>query len=76
MLHLRVEEVARAQGISLEQLQVASGLSRPTVARYWRSDLHRITFTSLHAIARALNVPMNELLDRDEAQCASSQPQE
>jgi transcriptional regulator with XRE-family HTH domain len=68
MLRLKVAEVARAQGISQVRLQDASGLSRTTIQRYWQNHVRRITFTSLDAIAQALNVSFTDLFLGDETQ--------
>ena len=68
MLRLKVAEVARAQGISQVRLQDASGLSRTTIQRYWQNHVRRITFTSLDAIAQALNVSFTDLFRGDETQ--------
>lgn len=68
MLRLKVAEVARAQGMSQTRLQDASGLSRTTIQRYWHSHVRRVSFTSLHAIAQALNVSFTDLFLGDEPQ--------
>jgi len=68
MLRLKVAEVARAQGMSQTRLQDASGLSRTTIRRYWHNHVRRITFTSLYAIAQALNVSFTDLFLGDVTQ--------
>jgi len=68
MLQLKVAEVAQAQGMSQTSLQNASGLSRTTIQRYWHNHVRRVTFTSLYAIAQALNVSFTDLFRGDETQ--------
>jgi DNA-binding Xre family transcriptional regulator len=68
MLRLKVAEVARARGLSLADLQCASGLSITTTRRYWNSQVQRVTLVSLEALARALNVEIVDLLEKDDSQ--------
>ena len=73
MLRLKVAEVARAEGMSQTRLQDASGLSRTTIQRYWHNYVRRITFTSLDAIAQALNISFTDLFLADETQQRASE---
>lgn len=61
MIRLKIAALAHVRGLSLPELQRASGLSSTTLRRYWHNQLQRVTFTSLDAIARALAVPIADL---------------
>ena len=73
MLQLNVAEVAQAQGMSQARLQDASGLSRPTIQRYWHNQVRRVTFTSMLALAQALDVPLTDLFRSDTTQPSASE---
>ncbi|MCW2951363.1 MAG: helix-turn-helix protein [Conexibacter sp.] len=59
-------EISRRQaGISQQQLAQLAGVSRHTVIRVERGDLPRVR--TAQALARALRVPLNDVLNDDEA---------
>lgn len=71
MPRLRVQEVAREQGLNLSQLQKKAGVTMPSVRRYWYNTrdgksegepLKEVDLTVLAAIASALGVDAGDLL--------------
>ena len=75
-MRLRVRELAEARNMNMSQLQKVSGITMPTVRRYWyntgdgraNSDkpLQEINIHSLVAIARVLGVRPVDLIDDSE----------
>jgi len=63
MLRLRVKEVAEAQGLNRNQLQLKSGVTLPLLTRYWNSTTTEVKLDALEKIAKALGVCPGELIE-------------
>jgi DNA-binding Xre family transcriptional regulator len=63
MLRLRVKEVAEEKGYNMSSLSRKSDVSFITVKRLFREPLHPVSTATLEKIARALEVPVSELLE-------------
>ena len=70
MPRLRVKELAESQGLNMSQLQRKSGVTMPSVRRYWYNTrdgkvegqaLQEVDLTVLVAIAGVLGVKMRDL---------------
>lgn len=75
MPKLKVRELAEAQGLNMSQLQRKSGVTMPSVRRYWYNtrdgkaegeQLVEINLTVLGAIARVLGVVTRDLLSDED----------
>ena len=62
MLRLRVADEALKQGWSKSGLQRASGVTMPTLLKYWANSVESVHLPSLERLARALKVPAASLL--------------
>jgi hypothetical protein len=82
MPKLKVKELAEERGLNMSQLQRKSGVTMPSVRRYWYNTrdgkangepLVEINLTVLGAIARALGVVTKDLLSDEDwlALCAA-----
>lgn len=76
MAKLKVRQIAEAQGLNLSQLQKRAGVTMPSVRRYWYNTrdgkregepLKEVDLVVLSAIAGALGVQANELIENGEA---------
>jgi transcriptional regulator with XRE-family HTH domain len=65
MIKLRIKEVAKQQGWTQSGLQRASGVTMPTLRRYWVNKTKSVHLESLERIARALKVPAASLLSEE-----------
>lgn len=74
MPRLIVRELAEARGINMSQLQRSSGVTMPSVRRYWYNTsngkavghpIKEIDLTVLEAIAKALGVETRDLIGND-----------
>lgn len=63
MLRLRVKEVAENKGISMSRLSRLSDVSFNTVKNIWKHPEAGINVHTLHRIAKALDVPIADLLE-------------
>lgn len=70
MPRLKVRELAEAQGVNMSQLQRKSGVTMPSVRRYWYNTkdgkaegppLSEVNLTVLAAMAAALGVKSRDL---------------
>ena len=77
MARLRVREIAEAQGYNMSQLQRQSGVTMPSIRRYWYNTrdgkasgepLREVDLVVLEAIARVLGVGVRELFTNGESQ--------
>jgi DNA-binding Xre family transcriptional regulator len=66
MLKLRVKEIAEAQGLNRNQLQLKSGVTLPLLTRYWNSSTTEVRLEALERIANALGVNPGDLIIVDE----------
>lgn len=62
MIRLRVKEVAEGKGMSMGRLSRTTGLAYNTIRNIYRYPTREVTTTTLTKIARALNVPVTELI--------------
>jgi len=62
MLKLRIKEVAEEKNIKQSRLQRESGVTMPTLRRYWTNDTESIHLVSIEKIAKALGVRVCDLL--------------
>jgi len=58
-----VKEVAERKGMSMGRLSRTTGLAYNTIRNVYRYPTREVTTTTLTKIARALNVPVTELID-------------
>lgn len=63
MIKLRVQEVAKAQGHNISDLQRLTGLSYPGTHALWHNRVTRIDFATLDTLRKALRVNVCELLE-------------
>ncbi|MGH2511021.1 MAG: helix-turn-helix domain-containing protein [Ktedonobacteraceae bacterium] len=56
MITLRIKELAQEKKMTKSLLQRRSGVTMPTLVRYWENDMQSIHLVSLEQIARALGV--------------------
>ena len=57
-----VREVAERQGVSLKMLVALTDLSETTLRKFWEDEDPNPKMGTLKVIAKALNVPVEELL--------------
>ena len=67
MAYLRIREVAREKGISMNKLARMADLNVGTMRKLWRNDdpNYDPALSTLQKIAHALEVPLQELLVPD-----------
>jgi len=63
MIRLRLEELAKARGMSQSLLQRSSGVTIPMLRRYWVNDTDSWHKESLVKLARALGVRVADLIE-------------
>jgi DNA-binding Xre family transcriptional regulator len=63
MYRLRVKEVAQSKGFSISRLSRVADVPIKTVRRAWNEPTYAIQLPSLDRIAKALDVPISELLE-------------
>ncbi len=63
MLRLRVKEVAQSKGFSMGELSRKSNVAYNTIKGIYREPLREVTSTTLNKIAKALGVPVTELIE-------------
>ena len=63
MRRLRVKEVAQAKGIGMAKLSRMADLSYRTVQSVWHNPQHDVSFFTLDKIAKALGVPVTDLIE-------------
>lgn len=63
MRRLRVKEVAQARGISMARLQRAADINMKTIQAIWHNPQHDASLNTLDKIAKALGVPVTELIE-------------
>ena len=66
LLKLRIQELAEAQGLNRNQLQLRSQVTLPLLNRYWNNTTTEIRLEALEKIARALRVHPKELIAFEE----------
>jgi len=65
MTKFRVQEIARQRGMTIEELAYKSGVKYSTVRNLWQGKVSNPNYSTLAAIARALAVTIEELVDSD-----------
>ena len=63
MATFRVKELARARGLTSEELAIKSGVKVSTVRNLWQNRVSDPSYSTLSAIAAALGVSIEELVD-------------
>jgi transcriptional regulator with XRE-family HTH domain len=63
MYRLRVKEVAKQKGFSISKLSRVADVPIKTVRRAWNDPRYPIQLPSLERLARALQVPVTELIE-------------
>jgi DNA-binding Xre family transcriptional regulator len=63
MIRLRVKEIAREKGISMGKLQRDADLAYNTVRRIFKDPYYITTTETLGKLAKALSVPISDLLE-------------
>jgi transcriptional regulator with XRE-family HTH domain len=64
MAKFRVKELAKARGMTSEELALKSGLKISTVRNLWQNRVNDPNYSTLLAIAGALEVKIEELEDK------------
>jgi DNA-binding Xre family transcriptional regulator len=63
MRRLRVKEVAQAKGFTMARLQRVADINLKTIQAIWHNPQHDASLNTLDKIARALGVPVTELIE-------------
>lgn len=63
MTKFRVKELARERGLTSEELALKSGVKISTVRNLWQNKVQDPSYSTLSAIARALDVQIEDLVD-------------
>src|SRR5260370_20841846 len=63
MRRLRVKEVAQAKGFTMARLQRIADINLKTIQAIWHNPQHDASLNTLDKIARALGVPVTELIE-------------
>lgn len=64
MGRFRVKELARERGMTSEELAFKSGVKFSTVRNLWQNRVKDPNFSTLSAVALALGVTIEDLVDR------------
>ncbi len=63
MRRLRVKEVAQAKGFTMARLQRAADINLKTMQAIWHNPRHDASLNTLDKLAKALSVPVTELIE-------------
>ncbi len=63
MRRLRVKEVAQAKGFTMARLERTAGINMKTLQSIWHNPQHNASFKTLDKIAKALGVPVTDLIE-------------
>lgn len=63
MIRLKIEEVAKAKGVSMRQLSKRSGLVYNTIRLIYRDPYRPLSTVTLDKLAKALEVDASELIE-------------
>lgn len=64
MVRFRVKELARERGMTSEELSLKSGVKISTVRNLWQNRTSDPSFSTMDALARALEVQIEDLVER------------
>lgn len=64
MIRLKIKEVAESKNISRTRLSRLADTNYKTINTLWNDPYHEVTTTTLDKIAKALGVPVTELLEQ------------
>ena len=74
MIRLRVKEVAEEKGMSMRKLAATADIAYNTLRTIYRNPYRQVTTTTLERLARALEVPVVELIEEVDSQNESNEP--
>ena len=63
MIRLRIQEIAKSQGLNQSRLQIKAGVTPQLLNRYWHNHTQSVAFDPLEKIARALDVHPRDLIE-------------
>ena len=63
MIRLKIEEIAKAKGVSMRQLSKRSGLVYNTIRLIYRDPYGPLSTVTLDKLAKALGVDASELIE-------------
>lgn len=63
MIRLKIEEIAKAKGVSMRQLSKRSGLVYNTIRLIYRDPYRPLSTITLDKLAKALEVDASELIE-------------
>ena len=63
-VRLKVKEIAEQKGISMTRLSRLADTNYKTINALWNDPYREVTTTTLDKIARALGVPVTDLLEQ------------
>lgn len=63
MRRLRVKEVAQAKGFTMARLQRVADINLKTIQAIWHNPRHDASLNTLDKLAKALGVPVTELIE-------------
>lgn len=64
--HDIVKTLARQRGMTFEELAIKSGVKMSTVKNLWQNRTENPSLLTVSAVAKALGVPIEELLEDEE----------
>ena len=64
MATIQLQELAKARGLNLSQVQRRTGLTMGAVRRYWRNEVTSVRLDALDKLAALLGVEPGELIGR------------
>lgn len=73
MRRLRVKEVAQEKGFTMARLHRAADINLKTMQVIWHNPQHDASLSTLDKIAKALGVPITELIEDVPEQAPSNQ---
>ncbi len=74
MIRLRVKEVAEEKGMSMRKLAASADITYNTLRTIYRNPYRQVTTTTLERLARALDVPVIELIEETLPETKNSIP--
>jgi DNA-binding Xre family transcriptional regulator len=65
-LRLRVKEIAREKSITMSSLHRAADINMKTIQAIYKDPYHEAYYSVLYKIAKALKVPITDLVEVEE----------